>query len=320
MAIELPYRNGEIRSRPWGNEPDTRVHPLDGNTNKTKVMMRIFSTIIAVLICAHGVPGQNILNSSFENNIESECVYNLNNTAFNSSMQDVHAFGTVGQMDIQNNGCDVIPQLGNWCVGLATFSWGGHDAITLETTSPLSVGVLYELTFWTYNNTTYSSILGPPQDSIEIGLSPSAGTYGQKIYTSFPQLDTWQLHTVQFVADSSYSFISVYMKEDFSSSTWIQVDNFSISPIISTTTNEHDFVNKIALYPNPTFGDFSIDLGTTCKEITITIIDSNGKVIQSHNHYGNQLLNLNLEEPEGLYFLIIESGDNNTTIQLVIRK
>jgi hypothetical protein len=81
--------------------------------------------------------------------------------------------------------------------------------------------------------------------------------------------------------------------------------------------DENNFGNKLSLFPNPTDGDFSIDLGENYQRITITITDIVGKVIQSNTYNESQLLNLELEEPAGVYLIDIKSKDKKTVIRLV---
>lgn len=80
---------------------------------------------------------------------------------------------------------------------------------------------------------------------------------------------------------------------------------------------ENDFGNEFLIYPNPTDGNFSIDLGENYQTIKLTITDLSGKLILSNTYYDSQLLNLKIEEPAGVYFLIIESDSKKTVIQLV---
>lgn len=79
---------------------------------------------------------------------------------------------------------------------------------------------------------------------------------------------------------------------------------------------EHSNSN-VKIFPNPTNGHFSIDLGKTHTTVTITITGLNGKVIQSNTYNGSQLLNLKLEEPAGVYLLIIKSENKETIIKLI---
>lgn len=75
--------------------------------------------------------------------------------------------------------------------------------------------------------------------------------------------------------------------------------------------------SNIKIFPNPTNGYCSIDLGEIYNTVTITIIDLNGKVIQSNTYNESQILNLNLNEPPGIYLLIIESENEETLIKLI---
>jgi hypothetical protein len=75
---------------------------------------------------------------------------------------------------------------------------------------------------------------------------------------------------------------------------------------------ENEFGNEILLFPNPTSGDFSIDLGSSYQTVKITITDINGKVIQTETFNGRQLVNLGITGPAGVYLLLIESGDLST--------
>ena len=88
--------------------------------------------------------------------------------------------------------------------------------------------------------------------------------------------------------------------------------------IIPTTLSLAKISNShIKIFPNPTNGYCSIDLGKIYNTVTITIIDLNGKVIQSNTYNESQILNLNLNEPTGIYLLMIESENEETLIKLI---
>jgi hypothetical protein len=80
---------------------------------------------------------------------------------------------------------------------------------------------------------------------------------------------------------------------------------------------ENDFGSGLLLYPNPTDGYFSIDLGDNSQLVTVTMTDLSGKFIQSKTYSDEQLLNLKIQEPAGVYLLVIESGDKKAIIRLV---
>ena len=80
---------------------------------------------------------------------------------------------------------------------------------------------------------------------------------------------------------------------------------------------ENDFGNELLLYPNPTDGNFSIDLGNSYNGVKITITDMNGKMIRSKTHGESRLLNLTLGEAPGVYLLKIEAEGRIAVIRLL---
>jgi len=87
--------------------------------------------------------------------------------------------------------------------------------------------------------------------------------------------------------------------------------------IITLEIDENSFGNKLLLFPNPTNRNFSIDLGQQYQVVKITITDVSGKPIQSNIYNESKLLNLQLEEPAGVYLMKIESENNKAVIRLV---
>jgi len=92
----------------------------------------------------------------------------------------------------------------------------------------------------------------------------------------------------------------------------VRVYSFSTVGII-----ENEFDNGLLLYPNPTEGDLSIDLGSTYETVTLTLTDINGKLIRSNAYNNCQLLDMRLKEPAGIYLLIVETEKKKAVIRLV---
>ena len=90
----------------------------------------------------------------------------------------------------------------------------------------------------------------------------------------------------------------------------IQLSPTTLDVIRNTSSN-------VKIFPNPTTGNFSINLGETYNAVTITVSDINGKHIHSKTYSESQLLNIKLEEPAGVYLLLIESEEKKTVIGLV---
>jgi hypothetical protein len=80
---------------------------------------------------------------------------------------------------------------------------------------------------------------------------------------------------------------------------------------------ENDFGNKFKLFPNPTSGQFSIDLGSMHKSVTISITDITGRLVLSKTFMNSALINLKVAEPAGVYFIAIESEDQKSVIKFL---
>lgn len=72
-----------------------------------------------------------------------------------------------------------------------------------------------------------------------------------------------------------------------------------------------------SIYPNPTNGDFSIDLGSNFNSVKIRITDVNGRLIQVSEHDDSQILNISFNKPAGVYFISIETSDHRGVIRLL---
>lgn len=80
---------------------------------------------------------------------------------------------------------------------------------------------------------------------------------------------------------------------------------------------ENSFGNGLLVYPNPTNGKFSIDLGAYYENAEITITDISGKLIETKTIAQSQVLHLSIDEPAGVYFVSIQAGDKKAVVRLV---
>lgn len=80
---------------------------------------------------------------------------------------------------------------------------------------------------------------------------------------------------------------------------------------------ENDFGDGCVLFPNPTDGDFSINLGEVYQVVKISISDLSGKRIKSNEYIEGQVFNLKLEEPAGTYLLTVETEGRRAVVRLV---
>jgi PKD repeat protein len=95
------------------------------------------------------------------------------------------------------------------------------------------------------------------------------------------------------------------------------VDTSACVNISTVGIIENDFGNSLSVYPNPTSGNFSIDLGAVYESTGISITDISGRLIESKTIAQSQILNLSINEPAGIYFITIQAGDKKAVIRLI---
>jgi len=80
---------------------------------------------------------------------------------------------------------------------------------------------------------------------------------------------------------------------------------------------ENNFESRVSLYPNPTNGLFSIDLGEIFDVAIISINDIHGKLIDSKSITSAQIIDLSIDQPAGIYLVSITAGDKKAVIRLM---
>jgi hypothetical protein len=87
------------------------------------------------------------------------------------------------------------------------------------------------------------------------------------------------------------------------------------STLSITENKELDF--GFVAYPNPTNGKFSIDLGDNHNSVTAKITDLVGNKIHRETYKNSQYLNFTLNEPKGIYFVILETEGKKSVIKII---
>jgi hypothetical protein len=81
--------------------------------------------------------------------------------------------------------------------------------------------------------------------------------------------------------------------------------------------SENNFTQNLNLYPNPTNGQFNIDLGESFTQTNIQLVDVSGKIVYQTTIENKQIINLNFEAPKGIYFVSINTGLKQSIIKLI---
>jgi hypothetical protein len=71
------------------------------------------------------------------------------------------------------------------------------------------------------------------------------------------------------------------------------------------------------IFPNPTNGNFSIDLGKSMDNVNIQILDLQGRTMYNQNYNDVKILDITFKEPMGIYFLAISNDQELEVIKLV---
>jgi hypothetical protein len=85
----------------------------------------------------------------------------------------------------------------------------------------------------------------------------------------------------------------------------------------STGFNRNDKDPKISIYPNPTNGVISIDLGETKSNLNLKLTNALGQVVLTKNYTSTNYIHFNIEVPKGVYFLLLESYGEVITKKII---
>lgn len=90
---------------------------------------------------------------------------------------------------------------------------------------------------------------------------------------------------------------------------------FSVLPVSTVET----FKTKITTYPNPTTGLLQVDLGQLYQEMTLEVLDIKGRVVQQQFLKKAHQVIITINEPSGIYFLKISSGQYTEVLKVLVR-
>lgn len=71
------------------------------------------------------------------------------------------------------------------------------------------------------------------------------------------------------------------------------------------------------IFPNPTSGNLSIDLGKHFQNISVSICDMNGKILQSETFLQAQNLQFSLHVGTGIYIIIVQADDEKSVSRFI---
>lgn len=80
----------------------------------------------------------------------------------------------------------------------------------------------------------------------------------------------------------------------------------------------NEFDNQFTYYPNPTNGNFNIKFDAPINELNIKLTNVLGQVIMNKTYNNTQLIELNIDQPSGIYFVkLISKNNQKANIKLI---
>ena len=202
------------------------------------------------------------------------------------------------------------------------------------------------------NETDVETDLGVALDMVEQGELPSARNVPLRTIISqmieeipgvdiFPPNDNWHLSNDVNKAIATYMYTILtgecalegqpepvdstewrtWMAHKIGYTTaWTMMYMEGYNPCYESTLSikkNKDLVFDFITYPNPTNGMFSIDLGHSHNSVSATITDLVGRKIHKETFQNRQYLDFILDEPKGIYFVILEMKNNKSVIKII---
>lgn len=80
---------------------------------------------------------------------------------------------------------------------------------------------------------------------------------------------------------------------------------------------ENEIGLDLMIFPNPTTGNLSIDLGNVCSKSEISISDFKGNLIEHKSYFNSQKINLSITESPGVYMVKIFADGKKAVIKVI---
>lgn len=170
-----------------------------------------------------------------------------------------------------------------------------------------------------FNGITMDTIdLGKPNDFVKIALFSS--TYIGTSDITIEIIETWYDldATTPNCGESGWGVYSDFSNLPFSYNVMLGEIMFIEDNTVSLTERMTDNL-EVNAYPNPTTGNIGIDLGKIQGKVTTKLVNKLGQVILKEEFESTDFINLDIDEPSGIYFLQL-STDQGEIKTLKIRK
>lgn len=94
---------------------------------------------------------------------------------------------------------------------------------------------------------------------------------------------------------------------------------FKTTPaILGVPTNT--FTSKVSLFPNPSSGRFTINLGASYPNSKVVVTNLLGQIVASANFENQQVLEMNISASEGIYLATVTNNEGKTAIFKILKQ
>ncbi len=88
--------------------------------------------------------------------------------------------------------------------------------------------------------------------------------------------------------------------------------------IMVTSLNDQPIEERISIYPQPSNGEFNINLGGL-ENVSISIYSSNGQLVHQNASVNASVYSVQLNQPAGLYVMLLEAENKSARFKIVLR-
>lgn len=95
----------------------------------------------------------------------------------------------------------------------------------------------------------------------------------------------------------------------------------TINPTLCTlSVKENAFGNNVAMFPNPTNGKFTIELGEVEQKVSIRVMSIAGQVVEEYSYENTKVVEIETKQSAGIYFVEVTNADSNKAILKLIKE
>lgn len=92
----------------------------------------------------------------------------------------------------------------------------------------------------------------------------------------------------------------------------------TLSECATLSISNNNFDKQFTYYPNPTNGNFNIKFEAPIDELNISLTNVLGKAIMAKTYNNTQLIELNIDQPSGIYFVkLVSKNGQKANIKLI---